>query len=369
MLRDLQLACRAIVAQFIRPSVFVTGIVLSIVVVFIAKLVPPVDFHFLGLSSGIAAVLFCRTLFQGWLRDPRLREMLVFPFSERSLALASVFIGAGVYLIEGLIPLGVFFSQAGYGSAQNYFFLLLFSLFLSLTVLAISTINFRYSVPTAYLLGFALAMVAGYVSLTAALSLSFVVLLVAASLGLHLPVSRRPSHARPITFFRDNYFATNAFNDSRVWSSFVLISIFTGYLSWSLAKEGISPLIFLTLAVVNTAQTTVLSRNPETRAHIYMLGDVPRSAVRLAGVNLVLFLFGALVPVGIGFFFKTIGWGQLVLGLFSCFVGAVGSSWLEFKFPLHGIKSDRDALRHPRKYLMPLVIVCMILPFFLLKEV
>ncbi|AWB81643.1 hypothetical protein C3B44_04080 [Corynebacterium yudongzhengii] len=333
MTQDLALACRAIIAQFVRPNVFVTGVVLSIVVVLIADLVPPLDLRVLGLSSGVAAILFCRTLFQGWLRDNQLRELLIFPFSEKTLALASILIGLVVYLVEGLLPLGVFFSQAGYGSAQSYISLLIFSLFSSLAVLAISTIDGRFSLLAAYLFGFTLALVAGYCSVFLATLLAVTGIAIAFVFGLHLPVVRTSVRRRSLKLLRSNYFATSALHDSRVWSSLILISAFAGLLSWAIAKEGVSPLIFIALTVVNTAQTTVLSRNPQTREHIVLVGDARRSGLMSAEVNLAIFAVGSLAPLSVGLYFETLNWWHIIVGFVLCAIAACGSAWLEFKYP------------------------------------
>lgn len=363
MIRDVLIAGRAVMAEFVRLNVLITGVVLSFLAVIFSKLVPPVDFRVLGLSAGLAAVLFCRTLLNGWLRDSRLRDLLIYPFSEKTLTLTSIGISTCIFLIEGLIPLSIFFSQIGYGSATNYGLLLLFSFCLEIAVLITTTLKSRYSLIAAYVGGIGLALIAGFGLLYLALSLAIVVIVAGAVFGLRLPQVRSAGKIKSFIFLRRNYYAVNAMSDIRVWSSLVLISAFAGFLSWSIAQEGLSPLIFLALTVVNTAQTTVLSRNPNTLEQIRLLGDERRSATELTAVNCVLFLLAAIAPLSVGVHFGVLGIGQLIFGVLLCLVAAAGSTWLEFKFPLRSVKSDRDALRHPRKYVVPLVVAALVVPF------
>ena len=132
------------------------------------------------------------------------------------------------------------------------------------------------------------------------------------------------------------------------------LTLMAAVFAYYLARSGAILPLSLALGMVNSPLTTIVSRDADAQR---MLRQMPSTAgyfrayaFGLAGVFLVagipqLVVYGIWRPAGL--------LPSTLMLLALAVTCAILSAYLEYRYPLRGWKTERDVLRHPRKYLVP----------------
>ena len=132
----------------------------------------------------------------------------------------------------------------------------------------------------------------------------------------------------------------------------LVVSLFFTY---TMARRGLTVSLPMALIVTNTPLNAYFSRYPSTRAVVLAAPGSRRIFMAYAGDLTLLYatsncLVGALIVWLGGGIAETVA-----AGVAASLAGATTAVLLEVYRPLTGWKSERDVMRHPRKYLPPAV--------------
>ena len=132
----------------------------------------------------------------------------------------------------------------------------------------------------------------------------------------------------------------------------LVVSLFFTY---TMARRGLTVSLPMALIVTNTPLNAYFSRYPSTRAVVLAAPGSRRIFMAYAGDLTLLYttsncLVGALIVWLGGGLAETVA-----AGVAASLAGATAAVLLEVYRPLTGWKSERDVMRHPRKYLPPAV--------------
>ncbi|WP_303172676.1 hypothetical protein [Corynebacterium sp.] len=342
----------------------ITCVVVSTMAFFLSDLIPPMRYDALFLGLSVSAVFFVRTVRNGWLSEGRLENLLLYPVREKTMVAAYVCVACAVFVFEVLIPLVVILLAIGQGTAIQLVSLLVFVLLIGATLF----LSHALPVKRAALIGFGIALclgaVAQYVQPWLGIVLAIIVLVSMYQFPCVLPRTPTTGESRFAQFVRtkfNNYFLVNTLLDSRAWSSFLIINIFAAVLVYMIGSEQGPVRVFWCLACVNTPVTTILSREHDTRDQIRLVGDEKATALRMAAAMLPVFV------LGMAFLYIVAAWLGLVqpldiaFGLCIALLATAISVFLEIRFPLVNVKTERDVFRHPRKYVAVLAAgICIV---------
>ena len=125
--------------------------------------------------------------------------------------------------------------------------------------------------------------------------------------------------------------------------------------TYTMASRGLIIPMTMAFVVVNTPLNAYFSRYPSTRA-VVLAAPGSRRVMAAYARGLALLYMASNCLVGV--FVVWLGGGfveTVVAGVVASLAGAVTAVLLEIYWPLMGWKSERDVMRHPRKYLPPAV--------------
>jgi len=125
--------------------------------------------------------------------------------------------------------------------------------------------------------------------------------------------------------------------------------------TYTMAGRGLTIPLPMAFVVVNTPLNAYFSRYLSTRA-VVMAAPGSRRVMAAYARGLALLYMASNCLVGV--FVVWLGGGfveTVVAGVVASLAGAVTAVLLEIYWPLTGWKSERDVMRHPRKYLPPAV--------------
>ena len=156
----------------------------------------------------------------------------------------------------------------------------------------------------------------------------------------------------------NNYFLRASLADRVVWINavglFAVATVFT-VTSW---EQGLRFPLAWALIAVNSPLTTMISGDPDLARQLTMLGW-PALVWRHYAVAVAVFL--GTFNVGVGVVYWLLGARDLPLlaGLVIVVTAleALAVPALERHAPLRGLRTRRDAWRHPRKYLLPAALL------------
>ena len=123
--------------------------------------------------------------------------------------------------------------------------------------------------------------------------------------------------------------------------------------TYTMASRGLIIPMTMAFVVVNTPLNAYFSRYPSTRA-VVLAAPGSRRVMAAYARGLALLYMASNCLVGV--FVVWLGGGfveTVVAGVVASLAGAVTAVLLEIYWPLTGWKSERDVMRHPRKYLPP----------------
>ncbi|WCZ35903.1 hypothetical protein CHEID_01625 [Corynebacterium heidelbergense] len=287
-----------------------------------------------------------------WARDPRLNQLLQWPVSRGVLARASLLAGAILFAVEFGVCQATLLIAAG----RSFIAVLstsVFLLFVYCSIWPILLLDFRFQWPFALVLCGLLAAS----PLVLPSFITWLTMMVIVSLCIVFaksPPLLNSANARPASRTR-NYYLACLLTDQRVWVNAVAVIGF-GALFLLLSREY--PLATppgLSVCLSTSVLTTTMSRDPDTVQAARMLG-VERN-LKLQYCILLFFYYGvvatplifiAIALNGISFMF--IPFAVATFAIVSCLFAIC-----EIVYPLSGLRTEKEVLKHPRQYLVLLI--------------
>lgn len=353
-MNEYRTALRAISGEFISRRLVAFAALLSVAALPLGR--------FLGAganspkTTALIAIITGLTAFSNaaiWARDERLQQVLAWPVSRPTVARSSLLVGTALFVVEFAVPQVVLYTAAG----QDYLPALANVAFSILTYATCwSVLLFPWPGTWVALFGLsaALAAVGYFYSPGYASALALIVLAASCGLARTPPLMSAKTTARLSKL--PNYFLVSALADQRIWVNAAAVVVFSvGFILLSADNPRALPLavpLGISLPVTASVLTTMLSRDPATHDVAIMLGRqrqlawqywrvmavyfsvltaiVALASTAVAPVHYVVFL--AIVPV-------------------SCAVAGV-YLFLELKAPLRSLKTEKEILKHPRRYVV-----------------
>ena len=320
----------------VNPRIAVAGLVLA-----------PV-----GLSATIAST---------WIGSGRWDDLALFPLRRDELARATCLVAGAVILLEAVVPIVLFVLLAGGGgsgrspgmgitatTAVEMVVVGLGASSLGLTLWAGERIGLRWAAGGALAVGTLLWWLA-----PAASALLFIVCVVA-MLGCTDGLRVRRTQVGTVRSRRSLVLGELA--TVRTTQVNTLMMLVVGLvLTYTMARRGLTIPLPMAFVVVNTPLNAYFSRYLSTRTVVLAAPGSRRVLVAYARDLTLLYmtsncLVGALIVWLGGGLVEVVAAGVVV-----SLAGASTAVLLEIYWPLTGWKSERDVMRHPRKYLPPAV--------------
>ena len=353
-------ALKAVIGQFVgRQTVLVAVILCALAVWFGASTDLRVNPRVAVTGLVLAAVGLTSTIASTWIGSGRWDDLARFPLRRDELARATCLVANAVVMLEAVVPIVLFVLLAGGGgsgrspgmgmtatTAVEMVVVGLGAGALGLILWAGERIGLRWAAGGALAVGTLLWWLA-----PAASALLFAVCVVA-MLGCTDGLRVRRTQVGTVRSRRSLVFGELA--TVRTTQVNTLVMLVVGLLfTYTMARRGLTVSLPMALIVTNTPLNAYFSRYPSTRAVVlaapgsrwvfvayardltllYMMSNC------LMGV-LIVWLGGGLVEV-------------VAAGVAASLAGATMAVLLEVYRPLTGWKSERDVMRHPRKYLPP----------------
>ena len=320
----------------VNPRIAVAGLVLA-----------PV-----GLSATIAST---------WIGSGRWDDLALFPLRRDELARATCLVAGAVILLEAVVPITLFITLADGGragpsseagiaatTAVEMVVVGLGASSLGLTLWAGERIGLRWAAGGALAVGTLLWWLA-----PAASALLFAVCVVA-MLGCTDGLRVRRTQVGTVRSRRSLVLGELA--TVRTTQVNTLMMLVVGLvLTYTMARRGLTIPLPMAFVVVNTPLNAYFSRYLSTRTVVMAAPGSRRVLVAYARDLTLLYmtsncLVGALIVWLGGGLVEAVAAGVVV-----SLAGASTAVLLEIYWPLTGWKSERDVMRHPRKYLPPAV--------------
>lgn len=351
-------ALKAVIGQFVgRQTVLVAVILCALAVWFGASTDLRVNPRVAVTGLVLAAVGLTSTIASTWIGSGRWDDLARFPLRRDELARATCLVANAVVMLEAVVPIVLFVLLAGGGgsgrspgmgmtatTAVEMVVVGLGASSLGLTLWAGERIGLRWAAGGALAVGTLLWWLA-----PAASALLFIVCVVAM---LGCTDGLRVSRTQVGTVRSRRSLVLGELATVRTTQVNTLVMLVVGLLfTYTMARRGLTVSLPMALVVTNTPLNAYFSRYPSTRAVVlaapgsrwvfvayardltllYMMSNC------LMGV-LIVWLGGGLVEV-------------VAAGVAASLAGATTAVLLEVYRPLTGWKSERDVMRHPRKYL------------------
>ena len=320
----------------VNPRIAVAGLVLA-----------PV-----GLSATIAST---------WIGSGRWDDLALFPLRRDELARATCLVAGAVILLEAVVPIVLFVLLAGGGgsgrspgmgitatTAVEMVVVGLGASSLGLTLWAGERIGLRWAAGGALAVGTLLWWLA-----PAASALLFAVCVVA-MLGCTDGLRVRRTQVGTVRSRRSLVLGELA--TVRTTQVNTLMMLVVGLvLTYTMARRGLTIPLPMAFVVVNTPLNAYFSRYLSTRTVVMAAPGSRRVLVAYARDLTLLYMMSNCL---VGALIVWLGGGLaevVAAGVVVSLAGASTAVLLEIYWPLTGWKSERDVMRHPRKYLPPAV--------------
>ncbi|MDM8077371.1 hypothetical protein QUV91_09960 [Actinomyces viscosus] len=321
----------------VNPHIAVAGLVLA-----------PV-----GLSATIAST---------WIGSGRWDDLARFPLRRDELARATCLVAGAVILLEAVVPITLFITLADGGrggpsseagiaatTAVEMVVVGLGASSLGLTLWAGERIGLRWAVGGALAVGTLLWWLA-----PAASALLFAVCVVA-MLGCTDGLRVRRTQVGTVRGGRRSLVLGELATVRTTQVNTLMMLVVGLVLTYTMARRGLTIPLPMAFVVVNTPLNAYFSRYLSTRTVVMAAPGSRRVLVAYARDLTLLYmtsncLVGALIVWLGGGLVEVVAAGVVV-----SLAGASTAVLLEIYWPLTGWKSERDVMRHPRKYLPPAV--------------
>ena len=353
-------ALRAVTGQFVgRQTVLSAAILCALAAWFGASTDLRVNPRVAVTGLVLAAVGLTATIASTWIGSGRWDDLARFPLRRDELARATSLVADTVILLEAVVPITLFIlladsgrggpsSQAGAvtTTAVEMVVVGLGASSLGLALWAGERIGLRWAAGGALVVGTLLWWFA-----PAASALLFAVCVVA-TLGCTDGLRVRRTQVGTVRSRRSlvlGELATVRTTQVNTLIMLVVALVFT----YVMAGRGLSIPMTMAFVVVNTPLNTYFSRYLSTRAVVMAAPGSRRVFVAYARDLTLLYLISNCL---VGALVVWLGGGlaeAVAAGLAASLAGASTAVLLEVYWPLTGWKSERDVMRHPRKYLPP----------------
>ena len=355
-------ALKAVIGQFVgRQTVLVAVILCALAVWFGASTDLRVNPRVAVTGLVLAAVGLTSTIASTWIGSGRWDDLARFPLRRDELARATCLVANAVVMLEAVVPIVLFVLLAGGGgsgrspgmgitatTAVEMVVVGLGASSLGLTLWAGERIGLRWAAGGALAVGTLLWWLA-----PAASALLFAVCVVA-MLGCTDGLRVRRTQVGTVRSRRSLVFGELA--TVRTTQVNTLVMLVVGLLfTYTMARRGLTVSLPMALIVTNTPLNAYFSRYPSTRAVVLA---APGSRWVFMAYARDLTLLYATSNCLVGALIVWLGGGlveAVAVGVAASLAGATTAVLLEVYRPLTSWKSERDVMRHPRKYLPPAV--------------
>ena len=309
----------------------------------------------------LAPVGLSATIASAWIGSGRWDDLARFPLRRDELARATCLVAGAVILLEAVVPITLFITLADGGragpsseagiaatTAVEMVVVGLGASSLGLTLWAGGRIGLRWAAGGALAVGTLLWWLA-----PAASALLFAVCVVAM---LGCTDGLRVSRTQVGTVRSRRSLVLGELATVRTTQVNTLMMLVVGlFLTYTMARRGLTIPLPMVFVVVNTPLNAYFSRYLSTRTVVMAAPGSRRVLVAYARDLTLLYmtsncLVGALIVWLGGGLVEVVAAGVVV-----SLAGASTAVLLEIYWPLTGWKSERDVMRHPRKYLPPAV--------------
>ena len=354
-------ALKAVIGQFVgRQTVLVAVILCALAVWFGASTDLRVNPRVAVTGLVLAAVGLTATIASTWIGSGRWDDLARFPLGRDELARATYLVANAVVMLEVVVPIVLFVLLTGGGgsgrspgvgttatTAVEMIVVGLAAGALGLTLWAGEWSGLRWVAGGALAVGTLLWWLAPAAS---------ALLFAACSLAVTTCSRDLRARRRQVGTVRGGRhslvlgeLATVRTTQVNTLMMLAVALVFT----YTMASRGLIIPMTMAFVVVNTPLNAYFSRYPSTRA-VVLAAPGSRRVMAAYARGLALLYMASNCLVGV--FVVWLGGGfveTVVAGVVASLAGAVTAVLLEIYWPLTGWKSERDVMRHPRKYLPP----------------
>lgn len=284
-----------------------------------------------------------------WVLSGRWHDMALLPVQIKDLTRAVYVVSMFVALIEAIVPAATFIAISLSASEVHILSLIFLGLGTAPVILLLWSATFFYHRLMAGVIIIAIVVATEREGPTYGATIAFISATLCIAVGFEVGSDKiRTSGKRVVGTY---YLAFGELLGSPATQINSLVLVTAGIaINLSLQRHGSFWLIGFALAVSNTPLNSYFSRNPTTWL---VLRTCPRTWVFYAQFACQLFVCHAVCATIVTL---APGWSatrtpvNLVAAFFAAVVAAVVATTMEMFYPLTNWKSEREVLRHPRKY-------------------
>ena len=356
-------ALKAVIGQFLGRQTVLSAVILCALAAWFGTSTDlRVNPHIAVAGLVLAPVGLSATIASTWIGSGRWDDLARFPLRRDELARATCLVAGAVILLEAVVPITLFITLADGGrggpsseagiaatTAVEMVVVGLGASSLGLTLWAGERIGLRWAVGGALAVGTLLWWLA-----PAASALLFAVCVVA-MLGCTDGLRVRRTQVGTVRGGRRSLVLGELATVRTTQVNTLMMLVVGLVLTYTMARRGLTIPLPMAFVVVNTPLNAYFSRYLSTRTVVMAAPGSRRVLVAYARDLTLLYmtsncLVGALIVWLGGGLVEVVAAGVVV-----SLAGASTAVLLEIYWPLTGWKSERDVMRHPRKYLPPAV--------------
>ena len=354
-------ALKAVIGQFLGRQTVLSAVILCALAAWFGTSTDlRVNPHIAVAGLVLAPVGLSATIASTWIGSGRWDDLARFPLRRDELARATCLVAGAVILLEAVVPITLFITLADGGrggpsseagiaatTAVEMVVVGLGASSLGLTLWAGERIGLRWAVGGALAVGTLLWWLA-----PAASALLFAVCVVA-MLGCTDGLRVRRTQVGTVRGGRRSLVLGELATVRTTQVNTLMMLVVGLVLTYTMARRGLTIPLPMAFVVVNTPLNAYFSRYLSTRTVVLAAPGSRRVLVAYARDLTLLYtasncVVGALIVWLGGGIAETVAAGVLV-----ALAGATTAVLLEVYRPLTSWKSERDVMRHPRKYLPP----------------
>ena len=356
-------ALKAVIGQFLGRQTVLSAVILCALAAWFGTSTDlRVNPHIAVAGLVLAPVGLSATIASTWIGSGRWDDLARFPLRRDELARATCLVAGAVILLEAVVPITLFITLADGGrggpsseagiaatTAVEMVVVGLGASSLGLTLWAGERIGLRWAVGGALAVGTLLWWLA-----PAASALLFAVCVVA-MLGCTDGLRVRRTQVGTVRGGRRSLVLGELATVRTTQVNTLMMLVVGLVLTYTMARRGLTIPLPMAFVVVNTPLNAYFSRYLSTRTVVMAAPGSRRVLVAYARDLTLLYMTSNCM---VGALIVWLGGGlaeAVAAGVVVSLAGASTAVLLEIYWPLTGWKSERDVMRHPRKYLPPAV--------------
>ena len=354
-------ALKAVIGQFLGRQTVLSAVILCALAAWFGTSTDlRVNPHIAVAGLVLAPVGLSATIASTWIGSGRWDDLARFPLRRDELARATCLVAGAVILLEAVVPITLFITLADGGrggpsseagiaatTAVEMVVVGLGASSLGLTLWAGERIGLRWAVGGALAVGTLLWWLA-----PAASALLFAVCVVA-MLGCTDGLRVRRTQVGTVRGGRRSLVLGELATVRTTQVNTLMMLVVGLVLTYTMARRGLTIPLPMAFVVVNTPLNAYFSRYLSTRTVVMAAPGSRRVLVAYARDLTLLYMMSNCL---VGALIVWLGGGLvevIAAGVAVSLAGASTAVLLEIYWPLTGWKSERDVMRHPRKYLPP----------------